>query len=189
MSLRIETKLVADGRRLASRAIVLQSLQSMPCYAFRRVILPVTDSHFTHRTHETWGGLGVASDLDEHAFDYEALGHCMVAIEHFLGGTIHDNGLLIQPDEVSMTGQVEPYNPKLKGTERLKNLPDWQPQKGDLFCLLLGQDNYLYMECIGKMGTSLMADFGVRYAFNQKFNLDFLTTFDETQLTDRSPLD
>ena len=189
MSLRIETNLIANGRRRASRQIVLQSLQSIPAYAFRKVIKPVPNGVFAERTNETWGGLGVASNADEHAFDYEPLGFAMMTIEQFIGGAIHDNGMLIVPDEVTMAGQVEPYDPLLKGAERVDKIPDWQPKKDDLFCMLLGKDDYLYMECVGKTGSSMMADFGAKYVFNQKFNLEFLPAFDESKLADVSPLE
>ena len=190
MSLRSETNQVANGRRLACRSIVLQSLQSIPCFVFRKVILPVPNSQFADRTDETWGGLGVTSDLrfDEHAFDYEPLGHAMMAQEQFIGGAVHDGGMLIQPDEITMAGQVEPYYIESKGRERLVNIPGWQVKSGDLFCLLLGKDNYLYFECVGRTGSSIMADFGVKYVFNQKFDLDFLPAFDESKIDDVSPL-
>lgn len=191
MSLRIETHRVADGRRLASRAIVLQSLQSIPAFAFRKVILPVPDSPFANRDDETWGGLGVASGvmMDEHAFDYEPLGHAMLTCEQFIGGAVYDNNLIIQPEDITMAGQVEPYNINLHGRERLVNIPDWIPKVSDLFCLLLAEDNFIYMECVGRTGSSMMADFGVKYVFNQKFDLNFLPAFDESLIDDVSPLD
>lgn len=188
MTLRIETKLIADGRRLASRSIVMQSLGSIPCYAFRKVILPVPDSQFGNRTDETWGGLGVASSADEHAFDYEPLGHAMMTMEAFIGGGVHDGNVFIQPDEVTMAGQVEPYDITLQGKDRLRYLPNWAPEVGDLFCMLLAEDNYIYVECVGRTGSSIMSDFGVKYVFNQKYDLGFLPTFDETQLADISPI-
>ncbi|WP_410472117.1 hypothetical protein ACGTJS_11085 [Faucicola mancuniensis] len=189
MSIRQEPHLVANGRRLASRAIVLQSLQSIPAYAFKRVIVPITDSFFDNRTDETWAGLGVASNADEHAFDYEPLGFAMVTIEQFIGGSIHDNNMIVTTDEVMIAGQVEPYYPNLKGRDRLLQIPEWQPKKGDLFCLLLASDDYIYMECVGRTGSSIMADFGAKYVFNQKFNLDFLPVFDESKLDDVGALD
>lgn len=189
MSIRQEPHLVADGRRLASRAIVLQSLQSIPCYAFRRVIVPVSHSHFDNRTDETWGGLGVASNMEEHAFDYEDLGFAMMTIEQFIGGAILDNDLVVSPDEVMIAGQIEPFKPNLKGRERLMQMPAWKPKKGDLFCALLGKDDYLYFECVGRTGSSIMSDFGAKYVFNQKFNLDFLPVFDESKLKDVKALD
>ncbi len=189
MSIRQEPHLVANGRRIASRSIVLQSLQSIPAYAFKRVIVPITDSFFDNRTDETWAGLGVASNADEHAFDYEPLGFAMMTIEQFIGGAILDNDLAITTDEVMIAGQIEPFNPNLKGRERLMQMPDWKPKKGDLFCALLAKDDYLYFECVGRTGSSIMSDFGAKYVFNQKFNLDFLPIFDESKLKDVKALD
>lgn len=187
MSLRQETTLIADGRRLSSRAIVLQSLSSVPCFAFRKVILPVQNSHFDDRLDEVWGGLGVATDMHEHAVDYEALGHCMLMLNNFMGG--YTNDIAVGFDDVLVEGQVEPYDLNLTHRERLYHLPNWTPQKGDLFCLLLGEGNYLYLECVGKNGSSLMADFGVKYLFNQKFDLSFLDSLDTDFINDKNALD
>lgn len=187
MSLRIENTLIADGRRLAVRAIVLQSLSSVPCFAFRRVILPAPNSLFDDRLDEVWGGLGVASGADEHAFDYEPLGHCMVVLSAFMGGFVND--FAVGFDDVLTEGQVEPYDIALTHRERLHQLPNWTPQKGDLFCLLLGENHYLYLECVGKTGTSLMADFGVKYVFNQKFDLNFLDSLDKDFINDVQAVD
>lgn len=187
MSLRIENTLIADGRRLAVRAIVLQSQSSVPCFAFRRVILPVTHSRFDDRLDETWGGLGVASTADEHAFDYEPLGHCMMVLSEFVGGFAGEFGTNF--DEIPILGQVEPYDITLTHRERLHNLPDWTPKKGDLFCLLLGENSSLYLECVGVIGSSLMGDFGVKYVFNQKFDLDFLDTLDKDFINDIPAVD
>lgn len=188
MSLHQKTYATFDGRRLASRAVVLQSMQSIPCYCFRKEMVKVPNSTFDERMDETWGGLGVASDTEEHAFDYVALGHAMMTVERFMGGAVHDGNELVVPDEVAVMGLVEPYDINLKGRERLQNAPDWIPKKGDLFCMLLGEDNYIYLECVGRMGATLVADFGVKYVFNQKFDLDFLDAFDESNIADVSSL-
>lgn len=187
MSLRIENTLIADGRRLSVRAIVLQSLSSVPCFAFRRVILPVDNSVSNNRLDDVWGGLGVASGSDEHAFDYEALGHCMIVLNAYNGGFTGEFGTGF--DDVLIEGQIEPYDIGLTHRERLQNMPDWTPKKGDLFCLLLGENNYLYLECVGKSGSSLMGDFGVKYLFNQKFDLDFLDSLDKDFINDTNAVD
>lgn len=194
MSLRTETHQVANGRRRATRAIVLQSLQSIPCFVFRKVIVKVPDSYFDDRTDETWGGLGVASTMDEHAFDYEPLGYAMMTVEQFLGGAIHDNGMLIVPDEATMSGQVEPVVKEFLQVDSrnrrqyFDTIPDWTPQKEDLFCLMIAPDDYIFMECVGKTGSSLMSDFGAKYVFNQKFNLDFIPNLDEGKIEDMPAL-
>lgn len=185
MSLHQKTYKTFDGRRLASRAIVLQSMQSIPCYCFRKEIIKVPNSAFDERLDETWGGLGVASDADEHAFDYVSLGHAMMTVERFMGGYVHDGDGLVVPDEIAIMGLVEPYDIDLKGRERLQNVPEWTPKKGDVFCMLLDEDNYIYLECVGRTGSSLVSDFGAKYVFNQKFDLDFIGALDETNIVDR----
>lgn len=189
MSLHHKTPIVADGRRQAARAIVLQSMSSLPCFAFAKSIINDPNSAFDRRVDETWGGLGVASDAEEHAFDYEPLGHAMMTMERFMGGMLHDADASVVADEVMVMGLVEPYDHTLTGRDRLINVPDWTLKKGDLLCILLAADHYIYLECVGRLAQSIMTDFGVKYVFNQKHDLDFLDALDKDNIADISPLD
>lgn len=182
MSLRIENKLVTDGQRLANRIITLRSQSVIPTFAFRRVVLKVEDS-LNDRDTDTWAGLGTVSNSDEHAIDYEPLGHAMVLMLDSLGGAFHDTGMFVMPEEMSSIVLIEPYDILLQGDERLKNAPDWKPSKGDLFCFMLNGHKE-YHEVTGIMAQSMLASSGSRYALAQRFDLDYLDAFNEDDITD-----
>lgn len=182
MSLRIENTQVALGQRLSNRIITLRSQAVIPAFAFRRVVLPVGASA-NPRERDTWSGLGAVSDTDEHAIDYEPLGHAMVLILDSLGGAMHDAGMVILPEELTSLALIEPYDINLQGDDRLKLKPNWEPQKDDLFCLLLNGHKE-YHELTGIMGTSMLASGTNRYALAQRFNLDYLDAFDANAVSD-----
>lgn len=182
MSLRIENELVTNGQRLANRIITLRSQSVIPTFAFRRVVLPVGDST-KDRDRDTWSGLGSVSNSDEHAIDYEPLGHAMVLMLDSLGGAYHDTGMFVLPEEMSSIVLVEPYDIELEGDERLKNMPNWEPKKGDLFCFMLNGHKE-YHEVTGIMAQAMLASAGKRYAMNQRFDLDYLDAFDESDIKD-----
>lgn len=182
MSLRIENKLVTDGQRLANRIITLRSQAVIPAFVFRRTIKPVVDSD-KERKFDTWAGLGTVSGSEEHAIDYEPLGHAMVLMLETLGGSSHDTGMFILPEELSSIALIEPYDIALEGDERLKMQPDWSPKKGDLFCLLLNEHKE-YHELTGVIGLSMLANHGKRYALAQRFDLNYLDAFKENEIAD-----
>lgn len=182
MSLKIENTLVAAGTRLSNRIITLRSQSVIPAFAFRRVVLSTPNS-IKERDLDTWSGLGSITDTDEHAIDYEPLGHAMVLVLDSLGGAMHNSGMMILPDEMSSMALIEPYDILLEGDERLKLKPDWEPQKGDLLCFLLNEHKE-YHEVTGIMGTSMLAAGTNRYTLAQKFDLDYLDAFKDEAVAD-----
>jgi len=181
MSLRIENTQVTDGQRLNNRIITLRSQSVIPTFAFSRVVTPAKDD--TDRETGTWSGLGTVSNSDEHAIDYEPLGHAMVLMIDSLGGAFHDTGEFVLPEEMSSIVLIEPYDILLQGDERLKMQPDWSPKKGDLFCFMLNEHKE-YHECTGVMSQSMLASSGKRYALAQRFDLDYLDAFNEDDISD-----
>lgn len=175
MSLRKENTLVAAGQRLSNRIITLRSQSVIPTFVFRRVVLSTTDSAKA-RDLDTWSGLGSITDSDEHAIDYEPLGHAMVLVLDSIGGAMHDSGMMIMPDEMSSMALIEPYDILLQGDDRLRLKPDWEPKKNDLVCFMLNGHKE-YHEVTGIMGTSMLAAGTNRYTLAQKFDLDYLDAF------------
>ena len=182
MSLRIENELVADGQRLANRIITLRNQSVIPTFAFRRSVLPVANSP-NQRDTDTWSGLGTVSNSDEHAINYEPLGHAMVLMLDSLGGAFHDSGNFVLPEEMSSIVLIEPYDIELQDDERINNMPNWTPSKGDLFCFLLNGHKE-YHEVTGIMGQSMLASAGKRYAMAQRFDLDYLDAFNDAKIED-----
>lgn len=117
-SLGIENTLVANGQALTNRIITLRSQSVIPVFAFRRVVLPANAGDDS-RNFVTWSGLGTVSDNDEHAIDYEPLGHAMVLILDSLGGTFQDGCMFVTSEELSSMALVEPYDILLEGNVRI----------------------------------------------------------------------
>lgn len=182
MSLRIENTLVASGQALTNRIITLRSQSVIPTFAFRKVVLPANTTN-NDRDFVTWSGLGTVSDSDEHAIDYEPLGHAMILILDSLGGAFHDGGMFVTSEELSSMALIEPYDILLDGDDRLKLKPDWTPKKGDLFCFMLNAHKE-YHEVTGIMGQSMLASQGKKYALAQRFDLNYLDAFDEEKVVD-----
>ncbi len=182
MSLRIENELVAGGQALTNRIITLRSQSVIPVFAFRRVVLPANAVN-AERDFVTWSGLGTVSNSDEHAIDYEPLGHAMVLILDSLGGAFHDGGMFVTSEELSSMALVEPYDILLDGDDRIKLKPNWTPEKGDLFCFMLNNHKE-YHEVTGIMGQSMLASQGKKYALAQRFDLNYLDAFDEQDIDD-----
>ena len=182
MSLRIENKLITDGQRLANRIITLRSQSVIPAFVFRRVVRKVKEES-SNRNFDAWSGLGTVSSSNEHAIDYEPLGHAMILMLDNLGGAAHNGGMFIMPEELSSIALIEPYDITLEGDDRLKMQPQWVPKKGDLFCLLLN-DHKEYHECTGVIGLSMLANHGKKYALAQRFDLNYLDAFKENEIAD-----
>lgn len=182
MSLKIENKLVADGRRLSNRMITLRSQSVIPTFAFRRTVLPVNEDE-DERDMVTWSGLGTVGNLEEHAIDYEPLGHAMALMLGNLAGAMHNSGSFAIPEEMTSLCLIEPYDIKLQGDDRVKLKPEWMPEKGDLFCFMLNNHKE-YHECTGVMAQSMLAGQGSKYALAQRFDLDYLDAFNEEDITD-----
>lgn len=183
MSLRIENKLVTDGQRLNNRIITMRSQSVIPTFAFRRTVLKVDETMEEDRRFVTWSGLGSVVDSDEHAIDYEPLGHAMVLILDAIGGAFHDGGMMVMPQELSALALVEPYDITLQDDERIDMRPEWTPKIGDLFCFLLNGHKE-YHECTGIMGQSMLAGHGAKYALAQRFDLNYLEAFKEEKIPD-----
>lgn len=182
MSLRIENTLVTNGQRLNNRIITLRSQSVIPTFAFRRTVAKIKAADAS-RDFVSWAGLGTVTDSDEHAIDYEPLGHAMVLILDSLGGAFHDGGMLILPEELTALALIEPYDITLQDDDRLKMQPDWTPKKGDLFCFLLNGHKE-YHECTGIMSQSMLAGHGAKYTLAQRFDLDYLEAFKEEDIAD-----
>ncbi len=186
MSIRIENKLVTDGQALANRIVTLRSQSVIPSFIFRKQVLPTTIEPEYDRDLVTWAGLGQLTDseTDEHAYDYESIGHAMVLLLDTLGGAMHDNGMMVMPEQMTATALIEPYDIHLEGEERIKYRPNFTLQKGDLLCLLFNEEYKEYYEIVGKMGHSMLAGHGNRYILNQRFDLDYLDAFEEEKIDD-----
>lgn len=172
---------VVDGRRYASRSIVISKLSAIACFVFRRQTIPAVEGEAREET--IWEGGQVLSDHEEHATEYVEQGYAMMVFDSFSGGSIHSDGDDINMGEALVYAQIEPFffeNYPNK-SEMLRNVPDWKPKKGDVFGLVISENLIKWLECVGVTGQSVHASHGERYALNVRDSLMHLDPFKNHQ--------
>lgn len=166
---------VADGRKRAARAAVLNSIASIPCMVFEKAIEPITDG--IARKTESWGGLGVLSESDEHAVSYSEKGFAMVLLDRFMGGSISNSGINNEYGDDTALAQIEPFDADLQGLARLQQIPDWRIENGDILALLINENLFLWYEMVSPSGQTMMANFGEKYMLNKRDDLAYMEPF------------
>lgn len=183
MSLRVENTQVALGRRIAQRGIVMRNMKAIPAYVLSRKVLPLGDvaTNTNNRDNDTWGGLGTVSTIDQHAIDYTPKGHAIIKILDSLGGSFHESGDFVLPEDFNSIAYIEPYDISLNQTDRIRQIPDWDIEKNDLICLLM--DGYKqYHEVVSITGQAMIASAGKRYALAARFDLRSLDSLRESEI-------
>lgn len=167
---------VLDGRRRMARQMVLTTTSSIPAIVFQKKIL---DTAKGNRLDDSWGGLGVMSEEDEQAFDYEDKGYAMVLLDQFVGASLSKSLLAVDGAESSFMGQIEPFDNEQDLFRQYENKTGWTPESGDVMCLLLSKDFALWVENVGQQGQTLVGDFGVKYLLNKRDDLAYLGLFND----------
>ena len=182
--IRTELHHVANGRRLATRKVVMNTLASIPCQVWRK------DVHSAdavqpdpQATGLTWDAVKL-SDMEEPNYDYLELGYAYILIDKFTASWVHENYSGVGEAELPIIAQAEPYDPDLEGLERIAQVPNWQPKQGDLYALLIDEKLIIWLELVDITGQTLMNDFGVKYIFNRRDDLTHLEPF-KTEFEDR----
>ncbi|OTG87893.1 hypothetical protein [Acinetobacter sp. ANC 3813] len=168
---------IAAGRRHASRSIVITSLSAVSCFAFRREIIPAEDGKT--RAETVWKGGMVLSEQDEHATEYVELGYAMMLFNKLLGGSIRSGGDDMNIGEAMLYAQIEPFHFEHYGSaaNMLRNIPEWKPEKGDIFAMVISEDIVKWVECVGITGQSMHASHGETYVLNVRDSLMHLEPF------------
>lgn len=174
---------VTDGRRYASRSIVISKLSAIACFVFRRQTISAEEGESREDT--IWEGGQVLSDQDEHATEYIDQGYAMMVFDSFVGGSIHSDGDDINIGEALVYAQIEPffYENYPNKSDMLRHVPNWKPRKGDVFGLVISDDLIKWLECVGVTGQSVHANHGERYALNVRDSLMHLEPFNQHQNT------
>lgn len=167
---------VANGRRRLARQMVLTSVASIPALVFAKVVKEVENGN---RQEDTWGGLGVMSEEDEHAFDYVDKGCAMVLLDQFTGSALNKGLISVDGAESSFMAQIEPFVEDMDLFKQYEDTAGWNPESGDALCLLLSEDFVLWVENVGQQGQTIMGDFGVKYLLNKRDDLAYLNLFDK----------
>lgn len=158
---------VANGRRLATRQVVMNTLATIQCLAWRKKLIP-NGAAQPEESDLSWNAIA-RSDRDEPEYIYEELGFACMLLDRFTGGNILKNNLGVDSNDVTTMAQIEPYDPALPTKrEQILKIPDtWMPQEGDRFALLMDADIVIWLEVVGIEGQSMMADFGKKYMLNK----------------------
>lgn len=168
---------VAEGKRFASRSIVMTSFSAIESIVFRREVIPAEDG--LERDETIWEGGMVLSDSDAHATEYKKQGYAIILLDKFSGGSIHSDGEDINSGEALFYAQIAPfhYEDYPSKSNMIRNTPDWKPQKGDIFAMIVSDDLIKWIEVIGVTGQSLHAHHGERYVLNVRDSLMHLEPF------------
>lgn len=180
---------VAEGRRFASRSVVITNLSSIECLVFRREVLPAVEGESREET--IWEGGMLLSEHEEHATEYKEQGYAMMLLDKFTGGSIHSDGEGINSGEAMFYAQIEPfdYADYESKAQMLRNTPDWKPQKGDILAMVISEDVLKWVEVVGIPGQSLHAQHGERYALNIRDSLMHLEPFISQEERLKTPSD
>lgn len=163
---------VANGRHLAARRVVMNTLGSIPSQVWRKRIvysnpadagLPVDPLSFE---------ANALSIQDEPNYEYDHLGFAYVLADKFNGGMIHKNNSMNNPSDLTFIVQIAAYNADLETlTDQINEIPDTQFQEGDLLALMIYEGFIVWFEIVGITGQTLMSDFGKKYVLNRRDEL------------------
>ena len=175
--IRKESTRVADGRRIGIRTTVLTSLSSVSCYVFARKVIPVNDAETRQET--IYPGAEVLSSQEEHATEYADKGYAKLLFDRYPSGNMYSDFSDITFGEATFFALVEPFAIADKDNTRamVRNIPDWQPAKGDIFALVVNGSILKWLECIGSTGQSIHSDHGTKFVFNVRDELASLEPF------------
>lgn len=174
---------VANGRRLASRSLIMGALSAFEVTISRKVMIDTPDNE--NRDEVSWDGIGVLNEADEHAFEYVKLGHGRLMMDRFTGGNVIDNNSMVDGENATITAIIEPYDDELPEDERAINIPDFEAKEGDLVALLIDPTLIIFFEVVGVLGATMIGDFGKRYLLNKRDELTYREPF-ATEITERA---
>lgn len=159
--------MVANGRRLAARHLVMNAPGTIACQVWRKRVI-LNDPATSTQTGLSWDVVKL-SDQDEPEYDYDEVGHAYLLIDQFVGGAVFENNTMVDGGEAAVSAQIEPYLDSIENKrDQVMSIPDWLPKEGDVFALLIHENLILWMEVVTITGSSLVADFGKRYILNKR---------------------
>lgn len=163
---------VANGRRMAARRIVMNTLATIPAQVWRKSITYSNQYDSTEPSDPLSFEANAVSQQDEPNYEYDYLGTAYILADHFNSGYIHKNTNLNNPSDLVIQAQIEPYDDSLKTMrEQINHIPEMVLKEGDLLGLMVYSDFTLWFEIVGMTGQTLMADFGTKYILNRRDEL------------------
>ncbi len=163
---------VANGRHLAARRVVMNTLGSIPSQVWRKRIVYSNPADAGLSVDPLSFEANALSIQDEPNYEYDHLGFAYVLADKFNGGMIHKNNSMNNPSDLTLIVQIAAYNADLDTlTEQINEIPDTQFQEGDLLALMIYEGFIVWFEIVGITGQTLMSDFGKKYVLNRRDEL------------------
>lgn len=163
---------VANGRHLAARRVVMNTLGSIPTQVWRKRIVYSNQADAHVPVDPLSFEANALSIQDEPNYEYDPLGFAYVLPDKFNGGMIHKNNSMNNPSDLTLIVQIAAYNADLDTlTEQINEIPDTQFQEGDLLALMIYDGFIVWFEIVGISGQTLMSDFGKKYVLNRRDEL------------------
>lgn len=163
---------VANGRHLAARRVVMNTLGSIPSQVWRKRIVYSNQADAHVPVDPLSFEANALSIQDEPNYEYDPLGFAYVLPDKFNGGVIHKNNSMNNPSDLTLIVQMAAYNADLDTlTEQINEIPDTQFREGDLLALMIYEGFIIWFEIVGISGQTLMSDFGKKYVLNRRDEL------------------
>ena len=181
MTLNTAVNRVANGRRLAARRIVMNTLGSVRCQIWRKSVIYSNDQDQSKPFDKLSFEAISLSQQDEPNYEYKDIGYAYVLADKFNGGVVHKNNSMVNASDLVILAQIEPYDPSLVQREQIFNIPELTLKEGDLLGLMIYEGFIVWYEIVGMQGQTIMADFGVKYVLNRRDELTISPVSDEVQ--------
>ncbi|RSN83372.1 hypothetical protein EA770_07195 [Acinetobacter baumannii] len=163
---------VANGRHLAARRVVMNTLGTIPAQVWRKRIVYSNQADAHSPADPLSFEANALSIQDEPNYEYDPLGFAFVLADKFNGGVIHKNYSMNNPSDLTVIAQIAAYDPELDSlADQINNIPDLQFQEGDLLALMIYQGFIVWFEIVGTTGQTLIAEFGTKYILNRRDEL------------------
>lgn len=174
---------VANGRHLAARRVVMNTLGSIPTQVWRKRIVYSNPIDAEKPVDLLSFEANALSIQDEPNYEYDPLGFAFVLPDKFNGGVIHKNNSMNNPSDLTLIVQIAPYNAELDTlTEQINQIPDLEFQEGDLLALMIYEGFIVWFEIVHITGQTLMSDFGKKYVLNRRDELGLDPVKSEVEL-------
>ena len=180
MSLNPAVNRVANGRRLAARRIVMNTLASVDSQVWRKRVVYNNPTDPNVPSDPLSFEANALSQMDEPNYEYDFIGMAFVLADKFNGGYISKNYTMNNPTDITIMAQIEAYDEGMCTlAEQINFIIDLELREGDLLGLMIYADFMIWFEIVAISGQTMMSDFGRKYVLNRRDELSVNPIKDE----------
>lgn len=158
---------VAQGLHFARRQMVLNGLSSLTAQVYRRTEAKQPDTLNNEDDEITWGAIALQNQ-DAPEYGYQFLGYAGVILDNFKGGSVANSGNYILDNELTKLAQIEPFIETDSLLEKIRQIPKWSLQKGDILGVMLYDGFLIWYEIIDITGLTSVSDHAKKYVLNYR---------------------